>query len=130
MHKIGGMNMGKFVIKSSDAGCRFNLVAGNGQVIGTSQIYKSVDACKNGIESVKTNASAAGIEDQTKEGFKKLVNPKFEVYKDKGGEFRFRLTAKNGQNILASEGYTQLTGCMNGIESIKANAPNAEIVEK
>ena len=122
--------MGKFVIKSSDAGCRFNLVAGNGQVIGTSQIYKSVDACKNGIESVKTNASAAGIEDQTKEGFKKLVNPKFEVYKDKGGEFRFRLTAKNGQYILASEGYTQLTGCMNGIESIKANAPNAEIVEK
>ena len=130
MHKIGGMNMGKFVIKSSDAGCRFNLVAGNGQVIGTSQVYKSMDACKNGIESVKTNASAAGIEDQTKEGFKKLVNPKFEVYKDKGGEFRFRLTAKNGQNILASEGYTQLTGCMNGIESIKANAPNAEIVEK
>lgn len=128
--KIGGMNMGKFVIKSSDAGCRFNLVAGNGQIIGTSQVYKSVDACKNGIESVKTNASAAGIEDQTKEGFKKLANPKFEVYKDKGGEFRFRLTAKNGQNILASEGYTQLTGCMNGIESVKKNAPGAETVEK
>ena len=122
--------MGKFVIKSSDAGCRFNLVAGNGQIIGTSQIYKSVDACKNGIESVKTNASAAGIEDQTKEGFKKLANPKFEVYKDKGGEFRFRLTAKNGQNILASEGYTQLIGCMNGIESVKKNAPGAETVEK
>ncbi len=122
--------MGKFVIKSSDAGCRFNLVAGNGQIIGTSQVYKSVDACKNGIESVKTNASAAGIEDQTKEGFKKLANPKFEVYKDKGGEFRFRLTAKNGQNILASEGYTQLTGCMNGIESVKKNAPGAETVEK
>ena len=124
------MNMGKFVIKSSDAGCRFNLVAGNGQIIGTSQIYKSVDACKNGIESVKTNASAAGIEDQTKEGFKKLANPKFEVYKDKGGEFRFRLTAKNGQNILASEGYTQLTGCMNRIESVKKNAPGAETTEK
>ena len=128
--KIGGMNMGKFVIKTSDAGCRFNLVAGNGQVIGTSQTYKSMDACKNGIESVKTNAAVAGIEDQTKEGFKKLANPKFEVYKDKGGEFRFRLTAKNGQNILASEGYTQLTGCMNGIESVKKNAPGAETVEK
>jgi uncharacterized protein YegP (UPF0339 family) len=128
--KIGGMNMGKFVIKPSDAGCRFNLVAGNGQVIGTSQTYKSMDACKNGIESVKTNAAVAGIEDQTKEGFKKLANPKFEVYKDKGGEFRFRLTAKNGQNILASEGYTQLTGCMNGIESVKTNAPASEIVEK
>ena len=73
--------MGKFVIKTSDAGCRFNLVAGNGQVIGTSQTYKSMDACKNGIESVKTNAAVAGIEDQTKEGFTELKNPKFEIYK-------------------------------------------------
>lgn len=122
--------MGKFVIKKSDAGCRFNLVAGNGQVIGTSQVYKSMDACKNGIESVKTNAAVAGIEDQTKEGFTELKNPKFEIYKDKSGEFRFRLTAKNGQNILASEGYTQLAGCMNGIESVKTNSADAEIVEK
>ena len=53
--------MGKFVIKTSDAGCRFNLVAGNGQVIGTSQTYKSMDACKNGIESVKTNSADAEI---------------------------------------------------------------------
>ena len=61
MLKIGGINMGKFVIKTSDAGCRFNLVAGNGQVIGTSQTYKSMDACKNGIESVKTNSADAEI---------------------------------------------------------------------
>ncbi|MBR3280678.1 MAG: YegP family protein [Clostridia bacterium] len=122
--------MGKFVIKTSDAGCKFNLVAGNGQIIGTSQVYSSMDACKNGIESVKTNAPVAGIEDQTKEGFEELTNPKFEVYEDKGGEFRFRLTAKNGQNILASEGYSQLAGCMNGIESVKTNAPDAEIVEE
>ena len=122
--------MGKFVIKTSDAGCKFNLVAGNGQIIGTSQVYSSMDACKNGIESVKTNAPVAGIEDQTKEGFEELTNPKFEVYEDKGGEFRFRLTAKNGQNILASEGYSQLAGCMKGIESVKTNAPDAEIVEE
>ena len=119
--------MGKFLIKESDAGCRFNLVAGNGQVIGTSQTYSSMDACKNGIESVKTNAPIAEIEDQTKEGYTELTNPKFEVYVDKAGEFRFRLTAKNGQNILASEGYSQLSGCMNGIESVKTNAPDAEI---
>ena len=122
--------MGKFVIKQSEAGSRFNLVAGNGQVIGTSQTYSSLDACKNGIESVKTNAPIAGIEDQTKEGFEELTNPKFEVYVDKAGEFRFRLTAKNGQNILASEGYSQLAGCMNGIESVKTNAPDAEVVEE
>jgi uncharacterized protein YegP (UPF0339 family) len=125
---IGGIYiMGKFVIKTSDAGCKFNLVAGNGQVIGTSQVYSSMDGCKNGIESVKTNAPIAPIEDQTKEGYEELTNPKFEVYADKAGEFRFRLTAKNGQNILASEGYSQLAGCMNGIESVKNNAPEAEV---
>ena len=122
--------MGKFVIKTSDAGCRFNLVAGNGQVIGTSQVYSSMDACKNGIESVKTNAPIAQIEDQTKEGFEELSNPKFEVYADKAGEFRFRLNAKNGQNILASEGYSQMASCLNGIESVKTNAADAEITEE
>ena len=122
--------MGKFVIKQSDAGCRFNLLAGNGQVICTSQTYSSIDACKNGIESVKTNAPIAPIEDQTKEGFEELTNPKFEVYTDKAGEFRFRLTAKNGQNIAASEGYSQLAGCLNGIESVKNNAPDATIEEE
>ena len=122
--------MGKFVIKTSDAGCRFNLVAGNGQVIGTSQTYSSVDACKNGIESVKTNAPIAQIEDQTKEVYEELSNPKFEVYADKAGEFRFRLTAKNGQNILASEGYSQMAGCLNGIESVKTNVVDAEVTEE
>ncbi len=122
--------MGKFVIKTTDAGCRFNLVAGNGQVIGTSQTYSSMDACKNGIESVKTNAPVAQIEDQTKEGYEELTNPKFEVYADKAGEFRFRLTAKNGQNILASEGYSQIAGCLNGIESVKTNAADAEVTEE
>ena len=49
---------------------------------------------------------------------------KFEIYKDKAGEFRFRLKASNGQNILASEGYKDKSGCKNGIESVKKNAPD------
>jgi len=48
---------------------------------------------------------------------------KFEIYKDKAGEYRFRLKAGNGQNILASEGYTSKTGCTSGIDSVKTNAP-------
>lgn len=48
---------------------------------------------------------------------------KFEVYKDKRGEFRFRLKASNGQIILASEGYKQKTSAMNGVSSVKKNAP-------
>jgi uncharacterized protein len=52
---------------------------------------------------------------------------KFEVYKDGKGEFRFRLKAGNGEIIAVSEGYTSKSACMNGIESVKKNAPEAEI---
>ena len=50
------------------------------------------------------------------------------MYTDKKGEFRFRLKATNGQVICASEGYTSKTSCKNGIESVKKNAAEAEIV--
>lgn len=55
---------------------------------------------------------------------------KFEVYKDKKGEFRFRLKAGNGQNILGSEGYSKKASCMNGIESVKKNSQNPDRFEK
>ena len=119
--------MGKFVIKGTNTGYTFNLVAGNGQVIATSQVYSTLSSCKDGIESVKTNAPIANIEDQTKEGYTTETNPKFEIYTDKAGEYRFRLTAKNGQNIAASEGYSQLSGCTSGIESVRTNAADATI---
>ena len=56
-------------------------------------------------------------------------NPKFEVYTDKAGEFRFRLKATNGQVIAVSEGYKAMASCENGIASVKKNAPDADIVE-
>ena len=56
---------------------------------------------------------------------------KFEVYKDKAGEFRFRLKASNGQNILASEGYKSKSSCMNGVESVRKNSQDpARLVKK
>ena len=121
--------MGKFVVKETNTGIKFDLKAGNGEVIATSQVYSSKDACLNGIESVKKNSVAANLEDQTVEGYATEKNPKFEVYVDKAGEYRFRLTATNGQIISTGEGYKSKAGCMNGIESIKKNAPDAEIVE-
>lgn len=54
---------------------------------------------------------------------------KFEVYTDKKGEFRFRLKASNGQVIATGEGYTTKAACLNGVESVKKNAPDAEVVE-
>jgi len=55
---------------------------------------------------------------------------KFELYKDKKGEFRFRLVASNGQTIATGEGYKSKDSALNGIASVKKNAPAAEIVEK
>ncbi|MBE5934108.1 MAG: DUF1508 domain-containing protein [Lachnospiraceae bacterium] len=122
--------MGKFVIKKTNTGVKFDLKASNGQVIATSEVYNSMDACKNGIASVAKNAPAAAVEDQTVDGFVTEKNPKFEIYKDKADEFRFRLKASNGQVIAQSEGYTTHANCVNGVESVKKNAVDAEIVEE
>lgn len=121
--------MGKFEIKEVKTGHKFNLKATNGQIIATSQIYKSLRTCKNGIASVMNNAADAGLEDQTVEGFEKVKNPKFEVYTDKAGEFRFRLKATNGQIIAVSESYKTMKSCLGGINSVRKNAPDAKIIE-
>ena len=118
--------MGKFVIKdTSNSGFKFDLKAGNGEIIASSQIYKSEASCKAGIESVKVNALAP-VEDQTVENFEVLKHPKYEVYTDKAGEFRFRLKAKNGEIIATSEGYKAKASALNGIASIGKNAPDAK----
>ena len=122
--------MGKFVVKTTATGIKFDLKATNGQVIATSEIYTTEAACKNGIESVMKNAPVAAVENQTVEGYAAEKHPKFEVYADKAGEFRFRLKATNGQVIAVSEGYTTLANCLNGVESVKKNAADAPIVEE
>ena len=86
-------------------------------------------SCKNGIASVSKNAPIAEIEDQTKEGFEKVSNPKFELYVDKKCEFRFRLKARNGEIIGTSESYKAKASALNGIDSVKRNA-DSETVEE
>ncbi|MBQ1847599.1 MAG: YegP family protein [Clostridia bacterium] len=120
--------MGKFVIKNTATGVKFDLKANNGEVIATSEVYKALKSCKNGIESVRKNSARANFEDLTVEEPVKAKCPKFEMYTDKKGEFRFRLKATNGEIIATSEGYKAKAGCLNGIESIRKNAPEAEVV--
>ena len=122
--------MGKFTVKETKTGVKFDLKAGNGEIIATSEVYSSEKSCMNGIESVRKNAPIAEVEDQTVEGYAAVKNPKFEVYADKAGEFRFRLKAKNGEIIATSEGYKAKKSCLNGIESVSKNAPDAQIVKE
>ena len=124
-----GENMGTFEVKKSGDGLMFNLKAGNGEVIGTSEVYNSRDSLDTGIASVRKNASAAPVEDQTADGFEQKPCPKFEVFEDKAGKTRFRLKARNGEIILASQGYVSKQNCLVGIESVKTNAAEATISE-
>ena len=122
--------MGKFVIRTVKSGIMFNLKAGNGEVIATSEVYTTEAACRKGIASVIRNAPIAPVEDQTVEGYKTEKHPKFEVYLDKAGEYRYRLKATNGQIIAVGESYKTKPSVMNGIESVKKNAPSEMIEEE
>lgn len=105
--------MGKFVItKRSNGEFQFNLKAGNGQVILTSEGYSSRASCDNGIESVRRNS-----QDDSKYDRKTSSN----------GKFYFNLKATNGQIIGTSEMYEAESGRSNGIASVKENAPDATI---
>ena len=123
--------MGKFVIsKTKNEEYTFCLKATNGQIIlEAAESFKTLATCKNSIESVKKNA-LAHVEDQTVEGFETLTHPKYELYVDKAGEFRFRLKARNGEPIGKSEGYKAKASALNGIESIGKNAPEGEVIEE
>ena len=119
--------MGKCVVKATKIGFVFNLKAGNGEVIATSEVYTTEAACMKGVESVRKNAAEAKLEDQTVAEVAAVTNPKFEMYTDKAGEFRFRLKARNGEIIAVSEGYKAKASCLNGIDSVRRNAPDAAV---
>lgn len=122
--------MGKFIIKTTSTGFTFSLKAVNGQIIATGgEIYNTISSVKGGIASVTKNAPDAAVEDQTVSAYETKAHPKFEIYKDKAGEFRFRLKAKNGEIIAVSEGYVKKDSCKNGIESVRRNAVDAPVIE-
>lgn len=105
--------MGKFVITTRSNGeFQFNLKAGNGQTILASEGYTTKAACENGIESVRKNA---GDDDR------------YERKTSSNGKPFFNLKAGNGQVIGSSEMYESEASRENGIESVKKNAPDAEV---
>lgn len=118
--------MGKFVIRETASGWKFDLKATNGQVIATSEVYTTEAACIKGTESVAKCAATANFADLTA-GEQEVTHPKFELYQDKAGQFRFRLKARNGEIIATSEAYTTKAACENGIDSVRNNAPEAPI---
>jgi len=108
--------MGKFVVsKRKNGEFQFNLLAGNGEVILTSEGYASKPSCMNGIKSVMKNAADV---------------KRFEPKVAKNGKFHFNLKATNGQVVGSSEMYTSQSACDNGIASVKKNATGAKVEDK
>lgn len=108
--------MGKFVIsKRKNGEFQFNLLAGNGQVVLTSEGYASKPSCMNGVKSVMKNATEL---------------KRFEEKVAKNGKYHFNLKASNGQVIGSSEMYDSQESCKNGITSVKKNAPGAKVEDQ
>ena len=121
---------GKFEIKKSkDGRFVFNLYASNNVIVATSQVYSSSTSAMNGIKSVIANAATAPIEDQTLKNVTTVPFPKWEIYQDKGDQYRFRLCASNGSCVCHSQGYTAKANCKKGIESIIKFSSDAEITK-
>jgi len=107
----------KFQVYTDAAGkCRFRLLADNNKIVAIGEAYEQHAGCMNGIKSIQKNCNAK-VEDTTVEG-QRFSNPKFQVYKDTAGKFRFRLNARNGEIIADSEGYETKEACLNGIEVV------------
>ena len=104
------------VFKSEKSGkYYFNLKAGNGQIILSSQGYADMSGAKNGIESVIKNSAD---------------DSKFDRLTASNGKFHFNLKAANGQIVGSSQMYASEAGMENGIASVRKNAPGAEVKER
>jgi uncharacterized protein YegP (UPF0339 family) len=113
-HNPKGVHMaGTFELKATkDGQFMFNLLAGNGQVILTSEHYKAKDSAMNGIDSVQKNA---------------VDDANYDRLEASNGDPYFVLKAANAQVIGRSEMYSSKAAMENGIASVKSNAPGATI---
>lgn len=107
---------GKFRLsKGSNGQFHFNLEAGNGQVILSSEQYKAKDSALNGIDSVRRNAVREGA---------------FEPLTAKDGRPYFVLKASNGQVIGQSQLYASAASCRQGMDSVSKHAPEAALIDE
>lgn len=103
------------ISQRKDGEFQFNLKAGNGQVILSSEGYAAKASCLNGIESVRTNSAD---------------DARFDRKESANGKFYFNLKAGNGQVVGSSQMYESAASRDNGIESVKSNAPDAEVEDE
>ena len=131
VEKVDNERKGRFVYRKTDKGTYvYKLYAANHKVIATNGgTYSSLSALKTGINSVINNAETAPIEDWTLVKVVEQKCPKWVIFQDARGEYRFRLLASNGQVVCTpNDGYLSKDACKVGMKSIARTAANAVIV--
>ncbi len=119
--------MGKFTVQQLRSGFKFNLKAGNGQIIASSGVFHLLGECLSAIDRVKAFAEAP-VEDQTVHNPTVLPCPKFQVSHTDRGAICFYLLDDKGVRLAHSKHYTAKRSCLAGIRSIAENAPDAEVI--
>lgn len=119
--------MGMFTVQHAKTGFRFNLKAGNGQIIASSGVYRLMEDCLAAIEKVRQCAHAP-VEDQTLSSAPTLPFPKFEVKHCERGGISFYLRDESGTVLVHGKGYTAKRSCLAGIRSMAENAPDAPVI--
>ena len=125
--KKNGKIAARYEVLGADNGeFYFNLVATNGEIIGTSELYTTESSAKSavdGVIAVLQNPTSAPAE---------AGGPRFETFKGKDGKSYFRLRAANGQIVLQSQGYSSKSKADAGVKAVKANAidsTNFDVIE-
>lgn len=107
--------MGQFeIFKRQNGQFQFNLKAGSGEIILTSEGYMTKDSCKKGIESVRRNSSDRS---------------KFELLESRNGKNYFNLRAANGRVVATSKIYDSMPDRDNGVKAVQMTAPKAKVVD-
>ena len=118
--------MGRFVVKQEKDGYKFDFFSSSGILIASSEPYASKNACMAGIEGIAASAPEAGLHDLTN-GAAATSNPKFEIYKDAFGHFRFKLISLGGDVLAVSEGYIDKDSCKHVIDMARKNSADSTI---
>jgi hypothetical protein len=117
--RVNAADLGRYrLLQAVDGQWYFNVVAGNGRVVGTSELYTTKSNAERAVATVmglvkaaETGAAPAGA--------------RFQVFRGLDLQYYFHLRAPNGEILLQSEGYTRRTSAVSGVSSVRSNGQDA-----
>ncbi len=123
--KDNGVDVENFdVLEASNGEYYFNLVAQNGEIIGTSELYSSKSSANRAVKTVRAVVAKVNRQEAAATG-----GAKFEVFKGLDNKYYFHLKAGNGEIVLGSEAYSSKANAKKGVASIRTNGADPENFE-